>query len=156
MNPDQRCKTTKASAIAGWGTILIVEDDAAVRGLTRIMLEKLGYDVLTAQDGAEAIETFGAYAHLIRLVVSDLEMPRLGGWEVLAAIRRQRPELPVVLTSGHDVGDAIASCCDELPPLILNKPYTLESLRHVLKTALVETLQPPSCPNQSKAALSQH
>jgi len=97
LNPDQRYKTASASAIAGWGTILIVEDDATVRGLIQTMLKKLGFDVRTVQDGAEAVETFKTCAHLIRLVISDSEMPRLGGWGLLAAIRRQRPELPVVL-----------------------------------------------------------
>jgi len=154
MNHEHHFREVRLSSIAGWGTILIVEDDAGVRSLTRMMLGKLGYDVLTAHDGAEAVETFETYAHRIRLVISDLEMPRLGGWGLLAAIRRQRPELPVVLTSGHDLSDAIAACCDELPPLALSKPYTLESLRQVLETALSGALQYPFCPNQSKADLS--
>jgi CheY-like chemotaxis protein len=149
LNPDQHCKTASTSAIAGWGTILIVEDDAGVRSLTRMMLGKLGYDVLTARDGMEAIETFEAHAHLIRLVISDLEMPRLGGWEVLAAIRRQRSELPVVLTSGHDANGLIAAHQYEFPPFMLNKPYTLETLHKVLESALVETFQYTSCANQS-------
>lgn len=151
MNHEHHYGAVSTSAIAGWGTILVVEDDAGVCSLTQIMLEKLGYDVLTAHDGVEAIEVFGAYAHLIRLVISDLEMPRLGGWEVLAAIRRQRPELPVVLTSGHDASGLRSACHDEFPPHILSKPYTLEALRNVLEMALVKTLRHTSCANQSKA-----
>lgn len=149
MNREHQYGAVSTSAIAGRDTILVVEDDAGVRSLTRIMLEKLGYDVLTAHDGMEAIEIFEAYTHLVRLVLSDLEMPRLSGWEVLAAIRRQRPELPVVLSSGHDANGLMAAHQYDFPPFMLNKPYTLETLRKVLESALVETFHDTSCANQS-------
>lgn len=141
------------SVIAGWGTVLVVEDDPAVRNLTQTMLERLGYDVLTAQDGGEAIELFDEYAHLIRLVISDLEMPGISGWEVLAAIRRRRPEIPVILTSGYAEIPGRPPWSDGCPPVFLNKPYSLGTLGRILETVLVETLQCTSCSNRSKTAL---
>jgi CheY-like chemotaxis protein len=141
MHSTHRNQAVNISAIAGWGTLLLAEDDAGVRNLTRTMLEMLGYDVLTAQDGAEALEIFEAYAHLIRLVISDLEMPGFNGWEVLTAVRRRSPDLPVILASGYNEIPGGRPWCDDRPPIVLAKPYTLDTVRRVLETALVATLQ---------------
>jgi len=150
MHGDHSNKVVSISAISGWGTLLLVEDDAAVRDLTRSMLERLGYDVLTAQDGEEAIEFFEAYAHLIRLVISDLQMPGINGWEVLAAIRQRRPEVPVILTSGYAEIPGRPPWSDKCHPFVLNKPYSLGTLARVLETALVETLRSTTLPNSQR------
>lgn len=154
MHCDHCSQVVGISAIAGWGTVLLVEDDAAVRDLSRSMLERLGYDVLTARDGAEAIELFDAYAHLIRLVISDLQMPGIDGWEVLAAVRRRRPGIPVVLTSGYAEIPGRPPWSDGGPPVVLNKPYSLGTLGRVLESAFVTTLQCTSCSNRSKTVLA--
>lgn len=153
MQGSQCDKAESISAIAGWGTVLLVEDDAAVRTLTRMMLERLGYDVMTAQDGAQAMERFEACADPIRLVISDLEMPGSNGWEVLAAIRRRRPEIPLVLTSGYNELPGGLQWRDDRPPVVLKKPYTLDTVGRVLETAIEEALSRASSPNRSKAAL---
>ena len=150
MHAGQCDKAESISAICGWGTVLLVEDDAAVRNLTHMMLERLGFDVLSAQDGAQAMECFEACADPIRLVISDLEMPGSNGWEVLAAIRRRRPEIPLILSSGYNDLPGGLQWMDDRPPVVLNKPYTLETVGHVLEAALKETLPCSSFPKRSK------
>lgn len=79
-------------------TILIVEDDAASRTLFRHVLEQAGHTVVEARDGREA----AAKVDLADLVLTDLVMPGRDGWSVLTSIRRDRPNLPVVIVSGLD------------------------------------------------------
>ena len=82
------------------GAILVVDDDAAVREGVRTLLESAGYTVATASDGAEAIEKLRAEA--VRLVLLDLAMPGVDGWQFLARRESEAgfPRVPVVLLSG--------------------------------------------------------
>jgi CheY-like chemotaxis protein len=84
------------------GTVLLAEDEAAVRGATRRMLELAGYDVLEAEDGVEALELWGRHAGAIRLVLSDVVMPRMGGPELAERLRARGASVPVLLMSGYD------------------------------------------------------
>ncbi|HEX5580218.1 MAG TPA: PAS domain-containing protein [Gemmatimonadaceae bacterium] len=84
------------------GTVLLAEDEAAVRGATRRMLEQAGYDVLEAEDGVEALELWGRHAGAIRLVLSDVVMPRMGGPELAERLRARGASVPVLLMSGYD------------------------------------------------------
>ena len=88
-------------APAGAGTVLVVEDEAGVRGLVRAVLERAGYRVLEAGDGREGVEAFGRHGPEVAAVLLDLTMPRLGGMEALAEIRRLRPDARVLLMSGY-------------------------------------------------------
>jgi two-component system cell cycle sensor histidine kinase/response regulator CckA len=72
-------KTEKISKIEGGGTVLLIEDEEQVRNMSKIMLTRLGYTVLEAKDGIEAVEIFQLHQDEIRCVLSDLTMPRMGG-----------------------------------------------------------------------------
>ncbi len=91
-----------AAAPAPAPTILVVEDSFTARELQRIILESAGYQVLTARDGREALDTLGREP-AISLVVTDLEMPELGGLDLTRAIRADpvRSSLPVVVVTAH-------------------------------------------------------
>ncbi|MBW6521787.1 MAG: PAS domain S-box protein [Desulfoarculaceae bacterium] len=82
-------------------TILVAEDDAALRKLTRIVLESFGYTVLTAEDGEDAITKFMENRESIRLVVLDMIMPKKSGKEVSVAIRKVSPEIKILFASGY-------------------------------------------------------
>jgi signal transduction histidine kinase len=86
---------------AGSERILLVEDEPPVRRVARLALEREGYTVIEACDGLEAVEWLRGVAEPPDLTVLDLSMPRMGGLEALAELRRLAPELPVILTSGH-------------------------------------------------------
>ena len=82
-------------------TILLAEDDDVTRHAMARLLRKLGFQVLDARDGQEALELAEWHAGPIHLLVTDRLMPRLNGLQLAAQIRESRPRLPVLLTSGE-------------------------------------------------------
>jgi PAS domain S-box-containing protein len=122
---------------AHWtGTVLLAEDEQTLRWTVKTMLTRLGFSVLDAKDGIEAMEMFRQHKDTIRLVVCDLTMPHMDGWETLTALRTLSPGLPVVLTSGYDEADVMADERDEQPQAFLAKPYPLDALRRAIRRAL--------------------
>lgn len=118
------------------GTVLLAEDDETLRLALKTTLTRMGFSVLEAKDGVEAIEVFRRHQPTIRLVVCDLTMPHMDGWETLAALRKLSPGMPVVLTSGYDEADVMADDRDEQPQVFLAKPYPRDALRRAIGRAL--------------------
>ena len=116
--------------------MLLVEDEEMVRNMAETMIMRLGFNVLVAKDGVEAIEIFQNHQDQISVIVSDLTMPRMDGWETLSALRRIRPDIPVVLASGHDESKVITNDHKELPQVFLQKPYQKATLKDALARAL--------------------
>ncbi len=118
------------------GTALIVDDEAALRRVSRIVLEKMGLQVTEAEDGIAGLERFRSAGPDLRLIVLDLTMPGLGGGEVLREVRRVQPTLPVIIASGYDHADA-ASLFQEDPYLrFLQKPFNLSALQAAVAASL--------------------
>lgn len=82
-------------------TILIVEDEEVLSDLLQMMLEEDGLKVLKAGDGIEAIEVFKNHIDEIGLVLSDMGLPRLGGWEAFLKMKEMNPDVKIVLASGY-------------------------------------------------------
>lgn len=120
----------RARPIQGRHRVLLVEDEALVRRATQRLLERLGHQVLTASDGVEGLRL--ATTEDLDLVLLDLSMPRLGGDAVLAELRARRPELPVVMLSGH-VPDGVAL---EGAAAVLIKPVLATDLTATLARVL--------------------
>jgi len=112
-------------------TILLAEDESGIRSMTRAYLESLGYRVLEAPDGDEAIARSSEYAGTIDLVLTDLHMPNRRGDSVVDVIRRDRPGIKAILMSGY-VDDQIARDVGNL----LYKPFTLPELGHQVRLVL--------------------
>jgi len=85
-------------AEAGAGCVLVVDDDSNVRGLLSRHLHKAGYESLHAEDGIQAIEILRN--KLPAVIISDLQMPRMTGWEFIAVVRKRFPATPVIVFSG--------------------------------------------------------
>jgi two-component system cell cycle sensor histidine kinase/response regulator CckA len=81
-------------------SILVVEDEDALRAAIRRLLEREGYQVLEAADGAKALQLLDDAAQQIALVLTDLRMPVMDGRQLAAALARRRPSLPIVFMSG--------------------------------------------------------
>ena len=116
-----------AKAPRGTETILLVEDEDAIRRAAKRLLEKVGYTVLLAADGEEALDVFGRYEADIDLVISDMVMPHIGGVELHDTLRDQGKDVRFLFTSGY-AGDA-----DDQPPLgpsqpFLHKPWDVDEL----------------------------
>ncbi len=105
--------------------ILVVDDEASIREITRTTLESYNYSVLTAADGAEAVATYATHGVKIGLIVTDLTMPYLDGAAMIRAIQRLNPKVKVIAVSGlnHD-GDILK----QPTVTFLQKPYTSETL----------------------------
>ena len=132
--PDQ---AEQSPEIDRGGTVLLVEDEPMVRKVVQAALESLGFAVLLAKDGVEAVEVFRQHQDEVRCVLCDLTMPRMNGWETLAALRKLAPGLPVILASGYDTAHVMAGDHPELPQAFLSKPYRLQGLRDAIGRALV-------------------
>ena len=135
----QTIQAEKLSKIEGGGTVLLVEDEEPVRNMTRTMLTRLGYKVLEAKDGVEAVEIFKQHQDDIHYVLSDLTMPRMDGWETIAALRKLSPDIPVILSSGYDKAQVMAVMAgdhSELPQAFLAKPYKLKELSEAIRQVL--------------------
>jgi signal transduction histidine kinase len=115
---------------AGTERILLAEDEDVVRRVARLALQREGYTVIEARDGAEAVERLRA-GERVDLAVLDLSMPRLGGLEALAELRALAPGLPAILTSGH-FAEADATADVEFLP----KPYRPETLAERVRAVL--------------------
>ena len=83
----------------GRKTILIAEDDSVIRELLTEMLKTAGYELLTATDGVEAVEAFKNYGDKVKLIISDIGMPRMGGMEAMIFIREMSPSVPIIILS---------------------------------------------------------
>jgi CheY-like chemotaxis protein len=105
-------------------TVLVVDDEPMVLDVTASMLEDLGCDVVTATNGAEALDTLARDPH-ITILITDINMPRMSGYELAERARRSRPGLRVILLSGREAGG------DGFP--LIRKPFLQEDLKRTVQ-----------------------
>jgi CheY-like chemotaxis protein len=122
----------------GGGTVLLVDDEEMVRKLCKTALTSLGFNVVLAKDGAEAVEIFRQHQDEIRCVLCDLTMPGMDGWETLAALRKLAPGIPAILASGYDKAHVLDGDHRELPQAFLSKPFQFQGLREAIGRALAD------------------
>jgi PAS domain S-box-containing protein len=138
-----RAESTSSLPVAGGGsggTILIVDDDQGVRALMRRSLAAAGYHTLQATDGAQGVELFEQHAEDIVLVVMDVDMPGMNGFEAVDRIRARAPAAPVLMTSGYRVDPA--EITRRGLPGLLEKPYDLERMLTAVRLALARPVPP--------------
>ena len=113
---------------AGAGvSVLLVDDEAAVRRFASRVLRREGFEVIEATDGVEALELVQEQGFSFAVVVSDIVMPRLNGVELLQALAESHPGLPVILISGYATAELVALGI-AAPCGILPKPFAAEKL----------------------------
>ncbi|CAN5748613.1 PAS domain-containing hybrid sensor histidine kinase/response regulator [soil metagenome] len=120
---------------SGIATILVVDDDLAVRSVVRRTLERAGYVVLVATNGREAAGMMAEQANDIRIVLSDVVMPLMGGSDLLEHLGETRPDVPVVLTSGHPDRE-LSEKTRRRAAGFLRKPFGQGELLRVVREAL--------------------
>jgi len=124
--PEDDAEAPRAS-----GSVLIADDEEVMREVAAEMLRDLGYEVVTAADGRRAVNAVRNARKPFDVVILDVAMPVLAGWEAAQAIREIRPAQPIVITSGHDIETATGDT-QGLADACLKKPFRLENLRQVL------------------------
>ena len=121
---------------SGSGTVLLVEDECQVRMVARILLEDFGFSVLEAGDGQEALELYQRNPSDIRLVLTDMGMPVMDGYDLCLELRKLDPELPIIISSGFGDTDVASRINRSDIAGMISKPYNTEQFREVLKGAL--------------------
>lgn len=115
--------------------ILVIDDDEAARGLLQAVLEHLGYRVLLARSGLEALDLFARQSEEVDLVILDLTMPVMSGAKALPQLRAIRPGVPIVVSSGYDKLEAVHRCGSYTEGFI-QKPFSIAQLAETVKSAL--------------------
>ncbi len=128
--------TKKENDWHGSGTVLVVDDEEAIRVVASRMLKRFGFSVLMASDGVEAIELFLERHDEIDCVLLDLKMPRMDGEETFNELRRIRNDVCVVLSSGFSEEECTARFSDKGLAGFVQKPYLLDDLREKLRNAV--------------------
>lgn len=119
----------------GHETVLVVEDEDSVRKLTVKLLQTLGYRVLEAQHGEEALRIFSQRSREIDIVLSDIVMPYMGGYELGERIREIRNDIPILYMSGFTDTASFERATKTTAPVLL-KPFTQESLAQRIRQQL--------------------
>ena len=127
---------TPAASLKGSETVLIVEDDDAIRRISSRVLENLGYRALTAASGEEALRLAERSAFAIDILVSDLVLRGMSGRELVATLARERPGLRVLFVSGYTDDAVIHRGLVEPGAPFLQKPFALDSLARKVREVL--------------------
>jgi len=112
-----------AAATRMCGTVLVVDDEPAIRKSATLLLQALGFKVLTAGDGREAIDRFQENQNSISAVILDLTMPHVSGAEAFRELRQMRGDLPILITSGYAEEDIVGQFRESGPVSFIQKPY---------------------------------
>jgi two-component system, cell cycle sensor histidine kinase and response regulator CckA len=133
--PAQVKTASQSDAPPGGGeTILVAEDDPGVRALVTAILQRYGYNVMTAVDGRQGLELHTTFGHLVDLIVTDISMPDMTGPELVSSIRAAGSTVPILYISGF-TADALPPP-DDAPRHFLPKPFTPLELAQAVRHAL--------------------
>ncbi len=121
-------KPPQGEPVQGTETVLLVDDEAFVLDITEKILDRLGYGVITASGGVDAIEIFAADPDRFDLVILDMIMPDLGGGPTFDRLREIRPEVKVLLASGYSINGQAEGILERGCNGFIQKPYTMTAL----------------------------
>lgn len=124
--PEAQAGAAAAAAASRGGseTLLLVEDDAGVRGLARMTLTTQGYTVLEAREGAEALQLSASHPGAIHLLITDVVMPRMSGRELAERLRLVRPGVKVLYMSGHTDDSVLRHGVEQARTNFIPKPFS--------------------------------
>jgi two-component system, cell cycle sensor histidine kinase and response regulator CckA len=128
--------TPNAAANARPATVLLVDDENMVRAIVKSILERMGYTVLTAENGHECVEAFRKFHKDIAVVLLDLTMPVMDGRETFHQLRQIDPNVKVILSSGYSREEAFRHFEDISPAGFLQKPYLSRPLQRAIESVI--------------------
>ncbi|MCU0723207.1 MAG: PAS domain S-box protein, partial [Planctomycetes bacterium] len=132
----RRAHTPPAQAVRGSGTVLLVDDEETILGVVKPLLERMGYRVLAARSGAEALEVQGGRRDGIDLVLLDLVMPGLNGRETAKRLRAVDPSVRILVATGYGADEAALNLADVPVSGVIVKPYDAGRLSEAIRKAL--------------------
>lgn len=117
-------------------TILLVDDELNIVETSKEVLESLGYQVLIASNGVEALDVYAMHQESIDLVMIDVVMPKMGGVEAVQQMQQLSPNLKVIYSTGYDKDAAMAGYRHQKEVAILTKPYDIQLLSQTIRQQL--------------------
>jgi two-component system, cell cycle sensor histidine kinase and response regulator CckA len=126
--------------VRGAGTVLVVDDEPMIRRIVEDALEKLGYFVVSAENGIEACDIYERFTAKIDCVLVDLEMPKISGLETCRRVQMTRPDARIVLMTGCGTEAVARQAAQFGITHLLGKPFTLHGLSRIVREAM--TAQP--------------
>jgi CheY-like chemotaxis protein len=129
-------RAAKIDTTSATGTILVIEDEDVVIDVIGPMLERLGYRMLLAKTGREAIDIAKGYDGDVDLAILDIVLPDMGGKQVYPLIMEARPSLKVIVCSGYAVYGPAQEILDAGAEDFIQKPFSLQTLSQKLKEVL--------------------
>jgi len=126
----------RVEPVSGSESILVVDDEEILRDLMKDILEGLGYGVMLASDGREAVDVYREHKGGIDLVIVDMVMPKMGGRETYQELRRINPGVKALLASGYSKDTAAQQILDLGVKDFLHKPFSLEEIAHKVREVL--------------------
>jgi len=129
-------ESTATKTRTGNETILLVDDEKVITDVTGAMLSALGYDVIVACDGEEAVAIYQNKGKHIDLVIMDVVMPGMGGGEAIDLIREINPSVKVILCSGYSMSGAVKAIMDKGVHTFLKKPFKMDDFSHKIREVL--------------------
>lgn len=124
------------SIVKGQGVILLVDDEEVIIDVGREIMEMLGYQVMVARSGREAIEIYGLKGAEIDLVILDMIMPELGGKETFDVLKTMNPGVRTIFSSGYSINKKIKDIMASGVCAFLQKPFTIEDLSSKIKSVI--------------------
>ena len=125
---EKQIEKTVATLALGTGTILLIDDEEMIIKVGKELLQELGYDVLSARSGQEAMELYGKNADKIDLVIMDMIMPGMGGGETFDRLKKINPEIKVLLSSGYSINGQASKILERGCDGFIQKPFNLIQL----------------------------
>ncbi len=125
-----------SQVITGRGKIMIVDDEPIMRITAEAILQELGYETITAENGREAIEKFKLSAERIDLVIIDMVMPEMNGRDCFCALKEIRPDLKAILSTGFARDEDISFMKNAGLKGFIQKPFTLATLSRIVSDAI--------------------
>ena len=127
---------TSAETIKGTGTVLLVDDEEVILEVGKDLLEAMGYRVLLARDGKEAIEVYKKNQDEIDIVVLDMVMPTMGGGEAYDKMKEINPKVKVLLSSGYSIDGEAAEILERGCNSFIQKPFMINALTEEIRDIL--------------------
>ncbi|MDB5104308.1 MAG: domain S-box [Fibrobacteres bacterium] len=108
--------------------VLLVDDEPLILNFSRIVLERAGYEVVTAENGRKALEVFDRLVVPVPVLVTDIRMPEMGGLELARRIKAMVPSIRIIFLSGYPASDELVEEIQHGGASFLSKPFSAQSL----------------------------
>ena len=140
-NVEQKASDGPKEILKGHGSVLFADDEEMIREMASEIIKDLGYSVVTCKDGQDALDYYMTHTGEIDLVILDIIMPRLGGYNCFKAMKAINPGLKAIACSGYVINDEVKNMLDQGAMGFIQKPFTIKTFAKAIQSALQEKVR---------------